>query len=101
MSEYQYYEFVAIDRPLSPEDTSWLRGLSTRASITATSFINTYHWGDFKGDPVRMMKRCFDAHLYVSNFSYCRLMLKVPAASVDLALLSKCCGECGVGVKKA
>lgn len=33
MSEYQYYEFLAIDRPLSPADKRWLRTLSTRAEI--------------------------------------------------------------------
>ena len=50
MSEYQYYEFQAVDRPLSDADRQALRGLSTRARITATSFTNEYHWGDFKGE---------------------------------------------------
>ncbi|KAB1917237.1 hypothetical protein F8271_32020, partial [Micromonospora sp. ALFpr18c] len=39
-----------------------LRSLSTRADITATSFVNTYEWGDFKGDPRTLMERYFDAH---------------------------------------
>src|ERR1700689_3036034 len=55
MSEYQYYEFQAIDRPLSATDREALRDLSTRARITATSFTNTYDWGDFKGDPAELM----------------------------------------------
>ena len=45
MSEYQYYEFQAIDRPLGEADLEALRNLSTRARITATSFVNTYEWG--------------------------------------------------------
>ena len=49
MSEYQYYEFQAIDRPLSDADRQALRRLSTRARITATSFTNEYHWGGLKG----------------------------------------------------
>ena len=53
MSEYQYYEFTAVDRPLSTRDRAELRALSTRADITATSFVNTYEWGTFKGDPAR------------------------------------------------
>jgi len=57
MSEYQFYEFQAIDRPLSDADRQALRGLSTRARITATSFTNEYHWGGLKGDPVRWMER--------------------------------------------
>ena len=41
MSEYQYYEFLAIDRPLSSEDMRWVWSLSTRAQLTPTSFVNT------------------------------------------------------------
>ena len=51
MSEYQYYEFLAVDRPLDDDEQAEVRSLSTRARITATSFVNEYHWGDFKGDP--------------------------------------------------
>ena len=51
MSEYRYYEYQAIDRPLGEADMEALRTLSTRARITATSFTNHYKWGDFKGDP--------------------------------------------------
>ena len=53
MSEYQYYEFQAIDRPLTSRQMDELRKLSTRAEITPTSFTNEYHWGDFRGDPRR------------------------------------------------
>lgn len=49
MSEYQYYEFLALDRPLDDRQQADVRSLSTRASITATSFINEYHWGNFRG----------------------------------------------------
>jgi hypothetical protein len=54
VSEYQYYEFVAVDRPLSERQLAELRELSTRAEITPTSFVNTYHWGDFRGDPRKL-----------------------------------------------
>ncbi len=50
MSEYQYYEFQAIDRPLTAKEMSELRSYSTRARITPTSFVNDYSWGSFKGD---------------------------------------------------
>jgi hypothetical protein len=48
VSEYQYYEFVAIDRPLSARQLDEVRALSTRAQITPTSFVNTYEWGNFR-----------------------------------------------------
>nr|WP_261554617.1 hypothetical protein [Frankia tisae] len=51
MSEYQYYEFLAVDRPLDDQEQAEVRALSTRARITATRFTNEYHWGDFRGDP--------------------------------------------------
>jgi hypothetical protein len=53
MSEYQYYEFAAIDRPLSKDEMAELRALSSRATISPTSFANEYHWGDLKGDPAQ------------------------------------------------
>ena len=61
MSEYQYYEFQAIDRPLSGKEMNRLRAYSTRARITTTSFVNEYEWGNFRGDADRWMERYFDA----------------------------------------
>jgi hypothetical protein len=49
MSEYQYYEFRAIERPLTNKQVGELRRYSSRADITATSFSVEYNWGDFKG----------------------------------------------------
>ena len=57
VSEYQSYEFQAIDRPLGEADMEALRTLSTRAQISATSFTNHYKWGDFQGDPNRLIGR--------------------------------------------
>ena len=83
MSEHQYYEFHAVDRPLSKSDQQSLRALSTRARITATSFVNSYDWGDFKGDPARLMERSFDLHLYLANWGSRRLMIRLPKRLVD------------------
>ena len=87
MSEYQYYEFQAIDRPLSEADRSALRSLSTRARITATSFTNHYEWGSFKGDPQQLMERWFDLHLYLANWGTRRLMIRLPKRLVDRSRL--------------
>lgn len=83
MSEYQYYEFQAIDRPLDPAALEALRSISSRARITATSFTNHYEWGDLKGDPRKFMERWFDLHLYLANWSTRRLMLRVPERLVN------------------
>lgn len=85
MSEYQYYEFQAIDRPLDQAAQEALRSISSRARITATSFINHYEWGDLKGDPRKLMERWFDLHLYLANWGTRRLMIKVPKRLLDQA----------------
>jgi hypothetical protein len=87
LSEYQYYEFQAIDRPLSEADRSALRSLSTRARITPTSFTNHYEWGNFKGDPRQLMERWFDLHLYLANWGTRRLMIRLPKRLVDRSRL--------------
>lgn len=100
MSEYQYYGFQAIDRPLSEDDMRWLRSLSTRAQITPTSFVNVYHWGNFRGDPVKLMARCFDVFVYVTNWGYRRFMVRLPLGSFDAAGAKQYCHGDGVSLRK-
>src|SRR6266702_8306115 len=83
MSEYQYYEFLAIDRPLDKAAQQALRALSSRAQITATSFTNHYEWGDLKGDPHELVARWFDLHLYQANWGSRRLIMRLPRRFLD------------------
>jgi hypothetical protein len=83
MSEYQYYEFQALDRPLTQQQVSKLRAYSSRAQITPSSFVNEYNWGDFKGDPRQWMERYFDAFLYFANWGSRRFMLRLPTKLLD------------------
>jgi hypothetical protein len=83
MSEYQYYEFRALDRPLTQTQMDQLRSYSSRARISADSFINFYEWGNFKGDPARWMEKYFDAFLYLANWGTRELMLRVPKRALD------------------
>ena len=73
MSEYQYYEFLALDKPLTDRQRAELRKLSSRADITATRFVNEYNYGDFRGSPGKLMERYFDAFLYLANWGTRRL----------------------------
>jgi hypothetical protein len=91
LSEYQYYEFLAVDRPLDAQAQAEVRTLSTRARITATSFVNEYHWGDFRGDPSQLMERYYDAHLYLANWGTRRIMLRVPRKLLDLDVAERYC----------
>lgn len=83
MSEYQCYEFVALDKPLTAKQMAELRAISTRAQISPTRFWNEYEWGDLKADPAKLMDRYFDAHLYFANWGTHRLMLRMPIARLD------------------
>ena len=98
MSEYQYYEFLAVDRPLTAAEQAEVRQLSTRARITATSFTNEYHWGDFKGSPDQLMQRYYDAHLYFANWGTHRIMLRLPRALLDPKIAERYCVDGQVSI---
>lgn len=87
MSEYQYYEFAAIDRPLTAAEMAQLRQASTRGQISTSSFINHYEWGGLKADPADWMRRYFDAFVYTANWCSCRLTLRLPVATFRKAEL--------------
>jgi hypothetical protein len=69
MSEFQYYEFRAVDWPLTDAEKARLRRISSRGEIAANSFTNTYSYGDSKGDPLELMQEMFDAHAYLANWA--------------------------------
>jgi hypothetical protein len=91
VAEYQYYEFLAVDRPLDARQLAELRALSTRARISPSRFVNTYQWGDFRGDPRTLMTQYFDAFLYVANWGTRRLMLRLPSRPLDPATARRYC----------
>jgi len=86
MSEYQYYEFAAVDRALTPQQQAELRSRSTRATLTAGSIINAYHWGCLKGAPLAWMQRHFDAHVHSADSGRCCLMLRLPVAALAMPI---------------
>ena len=78
MSEYQYYEFQAVDRPLTQKEIRILRAHSSRARISPSGFVNFYNWGNFKGDPDAWMEKYFDAFCYLANWGTRWFMLRLP-----------------------
>ncbi|MGA9511809.1 MAG: hypothetical protein WBV55_24525 [Candidatus Sulfotelmatobacter sp.] len=87
MSEYQYYDFRAIDRALTKAEMAELRSVSTRAAITSTSFTNHYEWGDLKADPLKLLEKYFDVFLYVANWGMRAFYLRLPQEFVDYKTL--------------
>ena len=88
--EYQYYEFLALDRPLEKSEIAALRAVSSRADITSTRFSNVYNFGNLKDSPAKLMEKYFDAHVYVANWGTRTLMLRLPRGRVDEKMLAQC-----------
>src|SRR5512138_3156964 len=83
MSEYQYYEFLAIDQPLNPEDLAYVRTLSRRVQPTPTQAIFTYSYGDFPGDPLKLLAKHYDVMLYLANWGSKQLAFRFPRGAID------------------
>src|SRR2546423_13774081 len=78
MSEYQRISFRAIDGPVSEKNLKYMRRQSSRAEITPWSFDNEYHYGDFRGNAVEMLRRGYDIHLHYANFGIRKLLIRLP-----------------------
>lgn len=87
MSEYQCYEFIAVDNALTPKQMRELRAISTRAEISPTRFWNEYQWGDLKADPRALLAKYFDVHYYFANWGKHVLMLRLPKTRCDVRAL--------------
>ena len=91
MSEYQYYEFKAIDRPLTVQEQATLRKYSSRATITSSRFAVDYSWGDFKGNAAEWMEKYFDAFAYLANWGTHEVMLRLPRSVLPLETAKRYC----------
>ena len=83
MSEYQYYEFRAIDRPFTETQKSKIAALSSRAHVTSRIASFVYNYGDFRGNPEQLMRDYFDAMVYVTNWGSRRSMFRIPLSLID------------------
>ena len=93
MSEYQYYEFRALDKRLTAEQQRRLRALSSRAEISATRLANEYSFGNFRGDPGRLLEEYFDAYLYAANWGTRELAFRLPRELLDAETARRYCDE--------
>ena len=88
MSEYQYIEFLAIDKTLTAVQQGELRRHTTRARITSTSLVNEYEWGaGIIPMADQLLLRYFDAMVYTSNFGVREFKLRLPAKAISDAAL--------------
>ncbi|PKL76042.1 MAG: hypothetical protein CVV27_12260 [Candidatus Melainabacteria bacterium HGW-Melainabacteria-1] len=91
MSEYQYYEFRALDKPLSSSQQKSVAALSSRARVTSRSAVFVYNYSDFCGDEMQLVSKTFDVMLYISNWGSRRLLLKLPLNLIDPDQVAEYC----------
>jgi len=91
MSEYQYYEFRAIDKPLTEAQKTKVSALSSRAYVTSHSASFVYNYGDFHGDIENLMTKYFDAMLYITNWGSRRLIFRIPCSLIDMKKVGAYC----------
>jgi hypothetical protein len=81
VSEYQYYEFLAVDGPISDEGLRYARACSSRAQVSRVRWHNVYHFGDFHGKAETLLNH-YDAHFHIANWGTVRLGLAFPEGSL-------------------
>lgn len=91
MSEYQYYEFQAIDRTLTEEERTEIGSWSSRTTPSSTQAIFTYSYGQFPKSAKKVVEKFFDAMLYLSNWGTKQLIFRLPRTIVDGKLLTPYC----------
>jgi len=91
MSEYQYYEWQAVDRLLTESEQEAVGKLSSHIEVSASRAVVTYSYGDFKHDPCAVLARFFDAHVYLANWGSRRLMFRFPSGLVSREAVEPFC----------
>src|SRR3989454_2587363 len=87
MSEYQRYEFMTIDRPLTREQLDAVDALSSHIEASSTHALIEYHWGDFKHDPIDVLHKYFDGFLYWANWGAPELAFRFPHGILPVDLI--------------
>ncbi len=78
MSEYQYIEFRAVDRPLTDKELAFAEKQSSRAEISRWCFSNEYNYGEFRGDVDGMLRRGYDVFLEYANYGTRTIKIRLP-----------------------
>lgn len=89
MSEYQYYEFCNLEKPLSKKVREYMRSLSSRAHVSSHGASYVYNYGDFRGSSEEILLKYFDVFFYISNWGTVNLMFKYPANKINFGEIKK------------
>ena len=86
MSEYQRYEFMTCDRPLTKTQLDAVNNLSSHIEVSATRALVEYNWGSFKHNPIDVLYRYFDGFLYWANWGAPHFALRFPHGTLPVGL---------------
>ena len=89
MSEYHYYEFCSLNKPLSKEARVKMNALSSRANVGTHTVAYVYQYGNFRGKRYELLLKYFNIFFYISNFGIIELMFKYSKEEVDVTVLKK------------
>ena len=101
MSEYQYYEFRCIDRPLTAEEQKEIGSWSSRTHPTSTGAIFIYNYRDFPKDEKRVVEQYFDAMFYIANWGTKRLIFKFPKELMDIDSIKPYCTPEAISISES
>jgi hypothetical protein len=87
MSEYQRYEFMTSDGPLTWAQLEAVNALSSHIEASSTHALIEYQWGDFKHDPIEVLSTFFDGFLYWANWGSPWLALRFPHGILPAELI--------------
>jgi hypothetical protein len=87
MSEYQRYEWMTSDRPLTRAQLDAVNRLSSHIGVSSTHALVEYQWGNFKHNPIQVLHEFFDGFLYWANWGAPELALRFPHGILPVDLL--------------
>lgn len=93
MSEYQYYEFQAIDRPLTTQEQRAVSNLSRRVEPHPRRAVFVYHYTGLPVDEKDLLVKYYDAMFYIANWGTTRLMFRFPSTLINVEQIEPYCVE--------
>jgi hypothetical protein len=88
MSEFQFYDFRSIDRPLTDSERREVNSWSSRSNASSHRATFNYSYSSFKKDPLDCVAKYFDAMFYTANWGTRHLIFRFPKKMVDYKALS-------------
>jgi hypothetical protein len=91
VSEYQFYEFRAIDRPLTQDELAAVDRISSRVDLSPHHAKFVYNYSDLPVSAEDLLAQYFDAMFYIANWGSCQLMFRFPKHTIDVEPMRAYC----------